>query len=243
MRDHGMEPREPWYYGDAAVAAYRKCAWLRENLLPYIYGSAQEAATTGLAIMRPVLSATAVSSSDEYMFGDDLLVAPMVTPGDRRTVILPAGEWTNFWTAAPVKAGVYNVVAPLEGTPLYLRAGALLPVELAADLKPGESMTPGHVAALVVTPSAAVATSHEWKLPGQSEMMRVTSHRTADGFEVSVTRWDELQNVIGMGLSAAVRRIRVDGTMLDKSAWTLKDGRVVVPVAKGSAHVVRFITR
>jgi alpha-D-xyloside xylohydrolase len=69
--------------------------------------------------------------ADAFMFGPDLLVAPVLHPGARsRTVYLPAGaSWRDAWTGAPLDAGTRHVVeAPLERIPLFLRDGARLPI-------------------------------------------------------------------------------------------------------------------
>ncbi len=82
--------RLPWQYGTAAGASATKFLNLRENLVPYTYSLAQQAATTGVPVVRPTYleypeepAAYAVSGS-EYFYGPDLLVAPVTTPGARR---------------------------------------------------------------------------------------------------------------------------------------------------------------
>ena len=57
MRFHGTSPREPWEFGDTAVVIYRKCAWLRESLLPYITANTKKARDTGISILRPMMFA------------------------------------------------------------------------------------------------------------------------------------------------------------------------------------------
>jgi len=124
----------PWSYGDQALATFRKFATLHMSLFPYRYAAAQEAAKTGMPIMRalPLLfqdDEQARQVKDEYMFGPDLLVAPMVTPGTQRAVYLPAHrEWMNYWTGEHVMGG-QTVIAdvPLDSIPLYVLAGAVIP--------------------------------------------------------------------------------------------------------------------
>ncbi len=68
--------------------------------------------------------------SDEYMFGDQLLVAPVLEPGvQRREVLLPAGGWYDFWADTAMLAGdrAVTVAAPLARLPLFVREGAVLP--------------------------------------------------------------------------------------------------------------------
>jgi len=83
----------------------------------------------------------ALACEDEFLWGDSLLVAPVLRKGARRRrVYLPAGEWFDFWSGEPVRGGRHVVVdAPLERIPLFVRGGTVLPVG-AGELRvyPGE---------------------------------------------------------------------------------------------------------
>jgi alpha-glucosidase (family GH31 glycosyl hydrolase) len=157
MRPHGVAPREPWHFGEAATRNYKVLAWTRENLLDYIHNAAVLAQQAGLPIMRSMPVAfpsqpQLAALSDQYMFGPDLLIAPVVEEGVARNVTFPPGGWTNIWDgntfAGPV---VRNIVAPLDTIPVYMRPGAAFPVRLARGLRFGESMTAGCVHAVIVT--------------------------------------------------------------------------------------------
>jgi alpha-D-xyloside xylohydrolase len=129
---------QPWNWdaktgGTQALDVYRKYAVLHMSLFPYRYAAAQEAAKTGMPIMRALAllfqnDAHARMAKDEYMFGPDLLVAPVVDENTRRPVYLPSGEWVDYWTGAQVSGGQTVVVdVPIDAIPLYVRAGAVLP--------------------------------------------------------------------------------------------------------------------
>jgi alpha-D-xyloside xylohydrolase len=123
----------PWGYGDDALKTYRKYAVLHMSLFPYRYAAAQEAAKTGMPIMRALVlnyqdDEHARLAKDEYLFGPDLLVAPVVTEGTQRSVYLPGGEWVDYWTGAHVSGGRYLLVdVPVDRIPVYARAGAVIP--------------------------------------------------------------------------------------------------------------------
>jgi alpha-D-xyloside xylohydrolase len=125
--------RGPWDYGDQALSNYRKYAVLHMSLFPYRYAAAQEAAKTGMPIMRALLlqyqdDKRARESKDEYLFGPDLLAAPVIDENISRAVYLPGGDWIDYWSGKHLTGG--NVViaeAPLDLLPLYARAGAILP--------------------------------------------------------------------------------------------------------------------
>jgi alpha-D-xyloside xylohydrolase len=133
MQVHSAINLGPWDYGDQALDIFRTYSRLHMSLFPYRYAAAQEASRTGMPLMRALvllhpLDSEAVRVTDEYYFGPDLLVAPVLTAGTRRSVHLPEGDWVDYWSGArytgPKDLGVD---APLDRLPLYARAGAILP--------------------------------------------------------------------------------------------------------------------
>jgi alpha-glucosidase/alpha-D-xyloside xylohydrolase len=113
----------------------RKYLDLRYRLIPYIYAAARETCETGLPMIRALWlhypdDPLATERGDEYLFGRDLLVAPVVDKGaTSRTLYLPRGAWFDFWTGEKRKGGreiTRNV--DLATLPLYVREGTLLPM-------------------------------------------------------------------------------------------------------------------
>lgn len=138
-RAHGTTPREPWEFGEEALAIFRRYAKLRMRLNPYLYAAAWEAHAEGLPMLRPLAleypdDLTVATIDDQYLLGADLLVAPIFSESREavaRRLYLPAGEWVDFWTDECVAGGRYITrVAPLDTIPLYVRAGAILPLAL-----------------------------------------------------------------------------------------------------------------
>jgi alpha-D-xyloside xylohydrolase len=123
----------PWDYGPQALEIFRTYSRLHMSLFPYRYAAAEEAARTGMPLMRALvllhpLDPEARAATDEYYFGPDLLVAPVVTPGTERRVHLPEGMWIDYWSGATFHGPMDTVVnAPLERIPLFVRPGAVLP--------------------------------------------------------------------------------------------------------------------
>jgi len=132
-RAHGMPPREPWEYGDEAETIFRRYDELRYRLMPYIYSEAVECGRSSLPMVRALVldfqdDPTTHTLSDEYLFGRSLLVAPILDESNRRRVYLPAGEWIDYWSKATLEGGRWiEVDAALDVTPLYVRAGAIVP--------------------------------------------------------------------------------------------------------------------
>ncbi len=128
--------QEPWVFGPAVEEISREYLRLRYALLPYLYNLFREASVTGLPIMRPLLleypdDENVVNLSDQFLLGRDLLVCPVYQPdATHRMVYLPPGTWVDFWTGQRLAGGRHIVAeAPLERMPLYVRDGAVLPME------------------------------------------------------------------------------------------------------------------
>ena len=130
MRAHGTSTTAPTDYPQPYQGIVRDYARLRQRLLPYTYTLAWENSQTGAPLARPTNYLAA--SDDSYLWGSDLLVAPVLNAGQtQRTVALPAGgEWVDYWTGSRYAGGsLATVAAPLARLPLLVRAGALLPTQ------------------------------------------------------------------------------------------------------------------
>lgn len=113
----------------------RKYLELRYRLLPYLYSAARECTVTGMPIVRALWlhypdDPVAVLRGDEYLWGRGILVAPVVEKGAAsRKVYLPRGVWHDFWTGEKHDGGAeISKAVDLETMPLYVRAGAILPM-------------------------------------------------------------------------------------------------------------------
>jgi alpha-glucosidase len=141
-RNHAMagtNRHEPWAFGPEVEAICRRWVELRYQLLPYSYGLFREAAESGAPIMRPLVwhyprDPATFNLSDQFLYGPDLLVAPITLPAARaRAVYLPPGRW-YAWNDDRPHAGGRSILAeaPLSHMPLYVRAGAIIPMWPAA---------------------------------------------------------------------------------------------------------------
>jgi alpha-D-xyloside xylohydrolase len=147
-RLHGDSPREPWHFGDKALAIVRKFAFLRYELFPYIYSAAFEAGLKGAPVIRAMPLAFPddenVHDKDfQYMFGPAILVAPVIAPDEKHVVYLPEGAWFDYWTGERFE-GPKNLKqnVPLDILPLYIRGGAIIPKMQRAWRIPEEPVDP-----------------------------------------------------------------------------------------------------
>jgi alpha-glucosidase len=128
-------PQEPWSFGQPYEVINRLSIELRYKLLPYLYSVVAQCKEYGWPIVRPIFMAEpdnpAIRSIDDaYLLGDALLVAPVLESGAvRRSVYLPVGGWYDYWTGEFYEGGeTIQVPAPLERLPLFVKAGAVLPL-------------------------------------------------------------------------------------------------------------------
>jgi alpha-D-xyloside xylohydrolase len=127
---------EIWSYGDEAYAIFEKYIRMRERLKPYITELMREAHEKGTPVIRPLFydfpdDTAAWAIDDQYMFGPDLLVAPVLYEKQRsRKVYLPGGaEWKNAFTGESFDGGQsVECDAPLDRIPLFVRDNADLPI-------------------------------------------------------------------------------------------------------------------
>ena len=132
MRYHGTCKREPWHYPH--IAPIVKRWWkLRYALLPYIIEQSEQACQSGYPLVRALLfhhpdDRQVWHIDDEYYFGSEFLVAPVMNSDNRRDIYLPEGLWVNFFTGERLEGGrwYYNVEVPLDQMPVFVRPGSLI---------------------------------------------------------------------------------------------------------------------
>jgi alpha-glucosidase len=143
MRGHSAMStacHEPWVFGDRVENICREYINLRYQLLPYLYTVFWEAATTGAPILRPLLyhfpnDIKTYTLYDQVFLGPSLMAAPIYRPGiEHRAVYLPEGIWYDWWSGEQFQGPTHILAhAPLERMPLYVRAGAVIPMQAIAQ--------------------------------------------------------------------------------------------------------------
>ena len=115
-RAHGAPPREPWEYDNALNEDFQRALGLRYALMPYIYAQAKDSSARGFPMVRPLFfefpnDPGAWNIDDEYMFGSDLLVAPMFETGNTRKVYLPPGAWIDYQSGRVYEGAQWHEIA------------------------------------------------------------------------------------------------------------------------------------
>lgn len=135
LRIHGYKTATEMWKWPLAYKDLLTYDKFRYRMLPYTYSLGWRVTENGYTLMRPLVmdfrhDASVYNIDSQYMFGPALMVAPVTSPQDRRWVYLPKGEsWINFWTGQSFTGGRHiEVKVPLDEIPLFVRAGAVLPL-------------------------------------------------------------------------------------------------------------------
>ncbi|MCX7723366.1 MAG: alpha-xylosidase [Verrucomicrobiae bacterium] len=197
MRCHGTAPKEPWEYGQDTMSRAREIIELRYRLMPYIYAQAAASAQRGLPMLRALFveypdDPGAWCVDDEYLFGTDILVAPLLHEGERaRAVYVPPGTWVDYQTGKTYGAGWHKIEAGRLPIIMLVRDGAAVPhIALAQST----SQMDWSALELVVFAARAERARGLVCLPSDNKLLEVVLEKTGDTFAL-----------VGTPLAAKVR--------------------------------------
>ena len=139
-RAHGAPPTEPWLISESFTKAFRQAAEMKYKLMPYVYAQAKDCTLRGLPMVRALLvefpeDPGAWLIEDEYMFGSQILVAPLMESGNSRTVYLPSlgegsgvgSKWIDYQTGKVYDSGWQTIQAGPIPAVILVRDGSVLP--------------------------------------------------------------------------------------------------------------------
>ncbi|TVT19497.1 DUF5110 domain-containing protein [Amycolatopsis acidiphila] len=255
--DHG--DRLPWNYTGDAAASAEQFLRLREALVPYTYTLAQQANRTGVPITRPLYldypaQDDAYTHPQEYLYGDDVLVAPITTPDDAAGTgsvgaWIPPGTWTDYFTGATYQGPrSVTLTAPLSRMPVLVKAGGILPTR--TDYVDNQQQRP--LTQLTLTVGAGADGSFAlYQDAGEGSGYRSgRSTTTAIG-------WHDASRTLTVGASAGTypgavaaraytlrltnaaepAAVSVDGVRLPRTGWSYDAGSRTVTVTTASLPV------
>ena len=134
IRYHGTSKREPYHYPKIADTV-RKWWKLRYALLPYILEQSKKTTDSGYPVVRALLLQHPSDTmcwhiDDQYYFGEDFIVAPIMNSENKRDVYLPAGNWVNFFTGELFIGNCWlkKMTVALEDMPVWVKQGATIPL-------------------------------------------------------------------------------------------------------------------
>lgn len=131
-RTHGAPPKEPWEYNESFNDAFRLADEMKYKLMPYIYAQSKYASEHGLPMVRALFveyphDAGSWLIDNEYLFGSDMLVAPMFEATTSRDVYLPEGKWIDYQTGKVYSGGWHKIEAGTIPIVVLVRDGAVIP--------------------------------------------------------------------------------------------------------------------
>ena len=141
VRSHGEPPTEPWEYSKEFLADFRNADNLRYQLMPYIYGQAKHSSENGLPMLRALFvefpnDPGSWLVDDQYLFGADILVAPLFENVTERNVYLPKGKWIDYQTNKVYEGGWHSINSGDIPIIMLVKDGTILPhIKLAQSTK------------------------------------------------------------------------------------------------------------
>lgn len=258
--------RLPWQYGPDARKSAEKFLKLREALVPYTYTLAQQAGTTGVPVVRPLYldhpeeESAYDRSGSEYLYGPDLLVAPVTTPGAQATtsVWFPPGRWTDYFTGRTYTAGPGGATADVSSTldtmPVFVRAGGVIATRT-GDTS-GDTRSPLTKAGVTVGTGApgtftlyeddgvspvskrAATTKIRYTEHGGDHRVRIGPAKGSFHGQVTRRQW----TVSFAGTEQPPAQVTADGTRLKASAWHWDPDTHVLRVTLPSSGIREAVT-
>jgi alpha-D-xyloside xylohydrolase len=132
VRSHGVPPTEPWEFSDEFLDGFRLADEMRYKLMPYIYAQAKECSNNGWPMMRALFvefpdDAGSWLVDNEYLFGSDILVAPLFESVSSRDVYLPEGYWVDYQTGVEYSGGWHHIEADKIPIIMLVKKGSVIP--------------------------------------------------------------------------------------------------------------------
>jgi alpha-D-xyloside xylohydrolase len=202
-RCHGTPPREPWEYGEKFTDDFRRIVELKYRLMPYVYAQARLASENGHPMLRTLFfeypeDPTSWFIEDQYLFGTDVLIAPLMEDAPDRNVYLPPGLWTDYQTGETYGgAGWHRIRSGEIPIVMLIRDGAAIPH---IRLAPCTDRMDWREIELVVY-GAGSSAEGLFCLPEDGALHRLRLEREAEGF---VLVEDPLQGEVGWNVRTFV---------------------------------------
>jgi alpha-glucosidase (family GH31 glycosyl hydrolase) len=255
--DHG--DRLPWNYGSVADASAERFLRLREALVPYTYTLAAQANATGVPIIRPLYldypaNAEAYSFNQEYLYGDNVLVAPITSPDDATgngsvSAWIPPGTWTDYFTGTSYTGPTtVTITDPLSRMPVLIKSGGIMPTRTDytqdADQSPLTQLT------------LSVAAGADGSFPLYQDAGEGAGYQSGQSTFTPIA-WSDASRTLTIGADtggftgAATQRsytlrlsnataptaVRVDGVQVPETAWSYNPNLRVTTVVTAALPV------
>jgi len=232
--------RLPWQYGETAKTSAEKFLNLREDLVPYTYALAEEANRTGTPVVRatyleyPAEQGAYATADSEYLYGPNVLVAPVTTPGTTATtsVWFPPGEWTDYFTGKTYTGGsTQEVTTDLNSMPVFIKAGGIMPTRtnnVTNDVQNPLTKVTLNVAegadgsfslyednGRSTDPKQSATTEITYSQTGHNQVLRISPMKGSYDGQVTQRQW-----TVVFTNATAPKMVRVNGVGVPAVNWT-----------------------
>jgi alpha-D-xyloside xylohydrolase len=199
-RAHGAPPTEPWLYNESFVKIFRACAEMKYKLMPYVYAQAKDCTERGLPMLRALCveypeDVAVWSIDDQYLFGRDILVAPLFEDETERDVYLPGGKWIDYQSGKVYDKGWNKIAVGAIPAVILVRDGAVIPhIALAQSTDKMDwsklflrvySTTGSNAHGLICLPSDNILHKVEMKKSGNAFSLTADPFQSKVKFEIS----------------------------------------------------------
>ncbi|WP_107498737.1 TIM-barrel domain-containing protein [Actinacidiphila yeochonensis] len=263
-RLHGNHSdRLPWQYGTAAKDSAEKFLNLREDLVPYTYTLSEQAQQTGVPVVRPTYleypeeTQAYATSGSEYLYGSDMLVAPVTTPGSTATTSVwfpPGSQWTDWFTGRTYQGGTtQDVTTTLDTMPVFVKAGAVVPTRTGNVANDDQSSLAK--ATLTVSPGASGSFSLYEDDGTHAARHATTTVHTVHAGSTTTVRIDPTKGsyagqpatrtwTVSFLGAKAPQTVTAAGQRLSPHAWSYDaaSGRLTVTLPPHSVHTALTVT-
>ncbi|NOY37365.1 MAG: glycoside hydrolase family 31 protein [Chlorobi bacterium] len=206
----GHGERALWKRSKQEMEIIRKYAWLHTELVPYMYSYVVQAHNGGSVLQRPV------AGKYQYMFGENILVAPVYKDDPVREVSLPAGKWRYWFDNEKMFQGpeTFSREYPLDEFPVFIREGAIIPMNIERSYTGiGNKNSKGYITFLIFPDADNTFTFYQ---PEKGRSTSVAVKNEDDRIKISLTG-DKISHILNVHLSSKPVKIELDEKLLTDS--------------------------
>lgn len=186
VRSHGNPPTEPWEYSEEFLNGFRLADNMRYQLMPYVIAQSKHSSENGLPMVRALFveypdDPGSWLVDDQYLFGSDILVAPLFESVTSRDVYLPPGQWIDYQTGKTYNGGWHHIAVGTIPVVMLIKSGSVIPhIKLAQSTKDMDWST----LELKVYGSTDSTPSGYVYLPEKEKVEMITLRRSGSNYRV-----------------------------------------------------------
>lgn len=229
----GHGERRMWMRSPDEFSIIRAFTWLHHELVPYMYHYVVTASEGGRRLMTPLRQ-----GEHHYLFGDSLLVAPLLRSGGEGTVHLPEGKWRYWFDDRVVLDGPaeFTRTFPLDEYPVYVREGAVIPMNISRDYTGIGARDWAELLTWNIYPGAPCTFTHHPADGGAPTTVTVTP---GDALAITV-EGAPLPSLFRIQWPTPPTEITFNGATVPEGPWRHENGRLVIRDPEGAPGIWRI---